>query len=146
MVADAQNEAGADPVAADVAPAASASPVPPTKPRKRHRTGLFARLSLLLIIFGLIFAALGLSGKPIPMPVWVVAEVEQRANTALSKALPEAALARRAFDVNHRPTGLRVAPTGAPSLHGGGVGREPGLGRRRRVGGGECQPRAQHQH
>ncbi|MFC3180318.1 YhdP family protein [Cypionkella sinensis] len=93
MVADAQNEAGADPVAADVAPAASASSVPPTKPRKRHRTGLFARLSLLLIIFGLIFAALGLSGKPIPMPVWVVAEVEQRANTALSKALPEAALA-----------------------------------------------------
>ncbi|OYU39305.1 MAG: hypothetical protein CFE33_11235 [Pseudorhodobacter sp. PARRP1] len=45
------------------------------------------------MIFGLIFAALGLSGKPIPMPVWVVAEVEQRANAALSKALPEAALA-----------------------------------------------------
>ena len=27
------------------------------------------------------------------MPVWVVAEIEQRANTALAKALPEAALA-----------------------------------------------------
>ena len=61
-------------------------------------------------------------------------------------AVLQAAFARRAFDVNHRPTGLRVAPARAPSLHGGRVGREPGLGRRRRVGGGECQPRAQHQH
>ena len=65
-------------------------------------------------------------------------------------AVLQAALARRAFDVNHRPAGLRVAPAavsaGLPALYGGRVGREAGLGRRRRVGGGQCQPRAQHQH
>ncbi|MDB5664342.1 MAG: hypothetical protein JWS11_885 [Cypionkella sp.] len=63
------------------------------KPPKRHRTGLAWRLFFLLLFFGVIFAGLGLSGKPIPMPVWVVAEIEQRANAALAKSLPEAALA-----------------------------------------------------
>lgn len=100
MTRDPQNEAGANPVAAPVVPVVADASVPAAQPavttakaRKRHRTGLAARLFCLLVIFGLIFAALGLSGKPIPMPVWVVAEIEQRANTALSKALPEAALA-----------------------------------------------------
>ena len=104
MTSDPQNEAGTGPVAVPVVPVAADAPAsaaqtaataikPPAKPRKRHRTGLSSRLFCLLLIFGLIFAALALTGKPIPMPVWVVAEIEQRANTALSKALPEAALA-----------------------------------------------------
>ncbi|MEO5615046.1 MAG: hypothetical protein ABIR04_09025, partial [Cypionkella sp.] len=103
MASDQQNEAGADPVAAAVVSAASVpapaespadpAPKPATKPRKRHRTGLGGRLFCLALIFGIIFGILGLSGKPIPMPTWVVAEIEQRANTAIAKALPEAAIA-----------------------------------------------------
>ncbi len=100
MMSDPQNEAGADPVAAPVvsvaadASAPSAQPaVTTSKPRKRHRTGLGGRLFCLALIFGIIFGILGLSGKPIPMPTWVVAEIEQRANKSIAKALPEAAIA-----------------------------------------------------
>jgi hypothetical protein len=65
---------------------------PAPKP-KRHRTGLGKRLFLLFLVFGLIFAVLGLSGRQIPLPVFAVAEIEQRANAALAKAMPDTALA-----------------------------------------------------
>lgn len=66
----------------------------PSKAKSRKRRGgLGSRLFLVLLAFGLVFAALGLSGRPIPMPVFVVAEIEHRANAALAKALPDAALA-----------------------------------------------------
>ncbi|MES2434681.1 MAG: DUF3971 domain-containing protein [Pseudomonadota bacterium] len=91
MASDPQNEAGADPVAVPVESVAADTPA--KKPKKRHRTGLGGRLFCLALIFGIIFGILGLSGKPIPMPTWVVAEIEQRANTAIAKALPEAAIA-----------------------------------------------------
>ena len=81
-----------DPDAAP-APAENTAQTPKPQPAKRHRTGLAARLFFLFVIFGLIFAALALSGKPIPMPVWLVAEIEQRANTALAKTLPDSAIA-----------------------------------------------------
>jgi hypothetical protein len=61
--------------------------------KKRHRTGLGLRLLFLVLVFGAIFGVLGLSGRPIPMPVFVVAEIEARANAALAKALPDASLA-----------------------------------------------------
>ncbi len=107
MTSDQQNEAGADPVtasvvsvAADASALSENSAIPaaksPIQPRKRHRTGLGGRLFFLALIFGIIFGIfgiLGLSGKPIPMPTWVVAEIEQRANTAIAKSLPEAAIA-----------------------------------------------------
>lgn len=115
MTEQAQSKAGGDgapdagaPVAAVEASVAAAQPdvaAPTAKParktdaarktrqRKRRRSGLGTRLFLLLLAFGLVFLALGLSGKPITMPVWVVAEIESRANTALAKALPEGALA-----------------------------------------------------
>ena len=101
MASEVQNEVAADVADALVvsnpdtapAPAETAAQAPKPKPAKRHRTGLTARLFWLFVIFGLIFAALALTGKPIPMPVWLVAEIEQRANTALAKTMPEAALA-----------------------------------------------------
>lgn len=101
MASEVQNEAGADAADALVmsgpdtapTPAETATQTAKPKPAKRHRTGLAARLFCLFVIVGLIFAALALSGKPIPMPVWLVAEIEQRANTALAKTMPEAALA-----------------------------------------------------
>lgn len=98
MTTDQQSEAASDPghasVVSDVPPGATTQADSPTKkPKKRHRTGLGARLFCVALIFGIIFAILGLSGKPIPMPTWVVAEIEQRANTSIAKALPEAAIA-----------------------------------------------------
>ncbi len=49
------------------------------------------------------FLALALSGKPLRLPVFVVAEIEDRLNTALHGALPEAALALGAVDVTVDP-------------------------------------------
>jgi hypothetical protein len=84
-----QDETTASPVVVETSTPASVA-----KPRKkRRRTGLGLRLLFLMLVFGAIFGVLGLSGKPIPMPVFVVAEVEARANTALAKALPGSALA-----------------------------------------------------
>ena len=94
MTTDQQSEAAPDPghasVVSDV-PATATAAAKETK--KRHRTGLGARLFSLALIFGVIFGIFALSGKPIPMPTWVVAEIEQRANKSLAKALPEAAIA-----------------------------------------------------
>ena len=60
----------------------------PSKAKSRKRRGgLGSRLFLVLLAFGLVFAALGLSGRPIPMPVFVVAEIEHRANAALAKLI-----------------------------------------------------------
>ncbi len=66
---------------------------------RRHRTGLGARLFLLVLAVTLVFAALGLSGKPIGLPLWVVVEIEDRLNRSLGKALPEGALAIGAMEI-----------------------------------------------
>jgi hypothetical protein len=68
-------------------------PMSAAPPRKGHRTGLGLRLLSLALIVALVFAALGLTGKPIPVPVFLVVEVEQRANAALAKSLPNASIA-----------------------------------------------------
>ena len=67
----------------------------PPKPRRRtiFGAGLYLRLFLLFAAFGLVFAGLGLTGKPIPLPVWAVAEIEERVNRALAHSLPDAAVA-----------------------------------------------------
>ncbi len=88
MASDNQAEQGASPPDATVVAVAAPKPA-----RKRHRTGLGWRLLFVALVFGAIFGVLGLSGKPIPLPVFLVAEIETRANAALSKALPEGALA-----------------------------------------------------
>lgn len=80
-------------VAAGMAAPAGLGQADKSRLRKRRRSGLGTRLFLLLLAFGLVFLALGLSGKPIAMPVWVVAEIETRANRALAKTLPDGALA-----------------------------------------------------
>jgi hypothetical protein len=60
--------------------------------RRRRRAGLGGRLFLLLFLFGLAALALEFVGRPVQMPVWVVAEVESRLNRALAGALPDGAL------------------------------------------------------
>lgn len=94
MTTEAQAQEAAilpDPVP-DPLPEPTPSPAP-KPPRKRHRTGLGLRLLSLALIVAAVFGVLGLSGKPIPLPVFAVAELEARANAALTKSLPEASVA-----------------------------------------------------
>ena len=83
-------------------PEPPASEPPPTKAaskRKRNRTGLGARLFLVLLAVVLAFAALGLSGKPIGLPLWAVVEIEDRINRNLGRALPEGSVAIGAMEI-----------------------------------------------
>lgn len=70
-----------------------------TRPRRRHRTGLGGRLALVFLAFALIMGGFALSGKPIRLPVWAVAEIEQRLNVALGTSVPEGALAIGAVEL-----------------------------------------------
>lgn len=79
---------------------------PPTdgkakKPRKakRHRSGLGLRLFVLWVVFVIGFCAYSLSGRPIRMPVFVVAEIEQRVNAAIATAMPKGAVSLGGVDV-----------------------------------------------
>ena len=72
------------------------------KLRKTHHhrgTGIVGRLVLLALVFGVIFAVLCLTGKPIGLPLWAVVEIEDRLNRTLAQTLPEGALAIGAVDV-----------------------------------------------
>ena len=94
-----QSAPPADVPAPEVSPAVSPAPKPKRQPRKRHRTGLMGRLVVLAIALALAVAAVSLSGKPIPLPVWMVAEVEARINRGLSSSLPDAAVSIGAVDL-----------------------------------------------
>ena len=69
--------------AADHSPAKAANLSATALKRRRQRSGLGSRLFLVLLAFMLAFAAFGLSGKAITLPVWAVAELEQRINRSL---------------------------------------------------------------
>ncbi len=75
--------------------------VPPPK-RRQGRFGLWCLISVIVVLFGLAFGVIALSGRTISLPVWAVAELEQRLNTALIPAarLPEgSALSVGAVDI-----------------------------------------------
>ncbi len=80
-------------------PGAPTSPAPRQRKRRRARNGLGGRLFLLLVVFGLAAAIYALVGKPIGLPVWAVAEVEQRVNIALDGALPNGAVSVGGIEV-----------------------------------------------
>lgn len=108
-------ETGADRVETPVTQGASAaSPEPvaiadgaaPSTPRARRlrrrpgvRGGLITLLTLLVLLLGGGFAVLGLTGSFLRLPVWAVAEAEQRLNRALAISLPEAAIAIGAVEI-----------------------------------------------
>lgn len=97
-----QVEAAGD--GASLAATVPESAVPPArKPRKARKkragSGLFGRLLIVLIVALLAVGAVSLSGKPIPLPVWVVAEIEARLNRALADSLPEGAISLGAVDL-----------------------------------------------
>ncbi len=69
------------------------------KAPRRHRSGLLGRLVFLALVFGPGALTLQLMGRTLPMPVWVVAEVEARLNSSLADALPGGALSLGGIDV-----------------------------------------------
>ena len=94
-LSSAPTSVGAETVAEGGAPAAADAP--PShhrsrrvfRPRHRHRRargGFWLVPSLIFLALGLTFAALALTGKPIRLPVWLVAEAESRINLAYEQA------------------------------------------------------------
>lgn len=86
----AEGAAAEAPVAAvpDAVPEAEAAPVAPALPpkrrmRRRVRFSLWMLGSLLVLVLAMGFAALALTGKPIRLPVWMVAEAEAQMNARL---------------------------------------------------------------
>jgi hypothetical protein len=100
MTGEAEDKDAAKPAAVPASEVANPEVTAPKKPsRKRHKTGLAARLLLVVLVFGLIFGAMGLTGKPIPLPVFLVAEIEARANRELAEALPQASVSIGAVEL-----------------------------------------------
>ena len=60
--------------------------------RKRHRTGLGLRIALVFLVFVVIAAGYGLTGRPIALPVWAVAEVESRLNAVVAPVMPDSSV------------------------------------------------------
>lgn len=60
--------------------------------RRAGRMGLVTVLALVVASALAVLAVLAMTGKPIRLPVWTVAEIETRANAALQDALPGAAV------------------------------------------------------
>ena len=73
----------------------------PARPRKRRRggIGLWFVISMVLIGGLAAFATLAVSGRPIKLPVWAVAEVEARLNSALSPATSDLSLSVGAIEL-----------------------------------------------
>ncbi|WP_246831315.1 AsmA-like C-terminal region-containing protein [Pseudotabrizicola formosa] len=66
--------------------------VPRSPLRRAGRTGLLTVMVLAVLAALSLLAVLALTGKPIRLPVWTVAEIETRANAALQDALPGASV------------------------------------------------------
>ncbi len=87
-------EAWPSAAAATLSPGARpASPGLRTRIRERRHAraarplrGPWAMIVTLVVLFVLVFGALGLTGKPIRLPVWLVAEAEARLNRSLGRA------------------------------------------------------------
>ena len=74
---------------------------PAIRPRKRRRAGigLWFLIGMIFIVGLLGFAALAVSGKPLKLPVWAVAEVEARLNNATALAMSELSLSVGAIEL-----------------------------------------------
>ena len=83
---DQAEAAGAEAPAAaapENAAARMAAPLPRRRLRRRVRFSLWMLGSLMVLVLAAGFAALALTGKPIRLPVWMVAEAEAQLNARL---------------------------------------------------------------
>lgn len=67
--------------------------------KRAGRAGLALILSLLVAAALLILAVLALTGKPLGLPIWAVAEIESRSNEMLSEAMPGITLSLGAVEL-----------------------------------------------
>ena len=65
---------------------------PRSRAKRISGSGLRGRLVFLAIVFGLGVLTVQVLGRTLPMPVWIVAELEARLNRSLADALPGGAL------------------------------------------------------
>lgn len=96
--------------AADAAPPEPAPPPaakPPRRRRRLRRAGLFSLLLVALVFLGIGVAALALSGASLRLPVWAVAQIEDRLNRNVGSVVPDGSVAVGAvvlrLDKNHVP-------------------------------------------
>lgn len=70
------------------------TPLSPPPARKRRRAGAGAWVFIVMIVVSVacVFSLLALTGKPIRLPVWAVAEVEARLNRAFSNGATNASV------------------------------------------------------
>lgn len=73
--------------------------VAPSPKRRRRRSGLRWSLSVLAVVLAVVVGGFALIGRALPLPVWLVAEVETRLNRTLAESLPDTALALGAVNL-----------------------------------------------
>ena len=59
---------------------------PPVRKRRRGATGLWILFVIILLVCGVGFAGLALTGKALKLPVWAVAEAETRLNRVINQS------------------------------------------------------------
>ncbi len=84
-------DSGEEAVPAPIALEAAAKPA--GRGPRRRGSGLGGRLVLVLLVCGVFAAGYALVGRPVSLPVWAVAEIEQRLNRAVDQVLPQGAVA-----------------------------------------------------
>ena len=67
--------------------------------KRRAGSGLGARIFLALAALSLVFGALALTGRTIPLPVWIVVEIENRLNAAIAQVMPQASVSVGEIDI-----------------------------------------------
>ncbi len=97
-----------DPAVRDSEISDTAEAMAPAKPARR-RSGLAGRLIFLALVMALLIGGYSLMGRALPLPVWLVAEVESRLNAAIANQLPQGAVALGAV-------ALTVERNGVPRL------------------------------
>lgn len=98
-VAQAPAEQG-DPRDAGSGDPVSAPQTPATRPvGPRRRTGLRWRLGFVVLVLALVIGGFALIGRTLPLPVWIVAEVETRLNRDLATVSPDVSLALGMVDL-----------------------------------------------
>lgn len=88
--------AGADQGGGDVTPP---EPLAAGRRKRHRRTGLSLRIFLVFLVFLIVVAGYGLTGRPIALPVWVVAEVESRLNAVVGPVMPDSSVAIGGMEV-----------------------------------------------